>query len=982
MATTLISPGVSVSVTDDTAYASGTSTSVPLFIIGTQKNKTTPSGSVASGTLSSNTNKMYNITSQAELVSTYGTPVFYSNEGTALNGYELNEYGLHAAYQFLATNSSCFVLNSSIDYSQLIPLAAEPTAPAIGGTYWLDAVNSKFGIFVSNGGTNKISGWDSVTPTVIVTNSQACSVIMGRAGLSDTTTALVSNASTISINGESVNIVASAGLATVVSAINSAGIKNVTAQYVYVAGKYYIYITQSTSESDLVINVTGTDTGLATALGLFNGNSVPYTSYTQPLQTAGLNGDFAVVAINNANIVFQKIKSVVAGDANSANAATLWYPVGSDIWVIAILSKNSLYMGNYNILPSTPAVGDVWISTVTKANGMNFAIKSYNSTTGVWTLSTNINYYSSVSSLPATATNGAIGVIYGNGIDIASFTVYIFNNGTWSELVYQASVDTPTSDPTDGTYWFNNINFIADIMINQNGQQWVGYRNYTSLTTTDVNGVIIAGSTPKTQSTGSSLVDGDLWLDSSDQENYPMLYRYDGTSNSWTLLDNTDDYSPNGIIFKDARQDNGTGSTSSSDLVLSNNLDPDAPNPELYPDGMLLFNTRISTNNVKEWQSEWFLKGGYQDIDYTQQSYTVGTSTFPALSSPGRWVSISGNAEDGSPLMGRKSQRALIVQSLINAVNVAPNILSEINKFQLVAAPGYIELIPTMLNLSTSRKGTVFVVGDTPARLASDSTSITNFANPSADLLSDSEDGLVTASSLVGVYYPWGISTNVDGSDIMIPPSTIAMRTISYSDSVSYPWYAPAGYTRGLVTNAQSVGYIDTTTGNFQSVILDQGQRDTLYTNNINPIAYMQGQGLVVYGQKTRQGTETSLDRINVQRLVCLLITQLEALAKPFLFENNTEYTRSLVTSTFTRFMTNFVTLGGIYDYIVVCDDTNNTSSTIDAHELWIDIAIQPVETIEFIYIPMRLVNTGTDMSSIYGTNTTESTGVTTTTSS
>lgn len=973
MATTLLSPGVSVSVTDDSSYAAGVSSSIPLFIIGTHKNKTTPSGAIASGTLSENSNKLMNITSQAELVSTFGTPVFYSNEGTPLHGYELNEYGLHAAYQFMASNNECFVLNCAIDYSQLIPNAVAPVGNPVSGTYWLDTSNTTFGIFENTGNGNKVTSWKNSIPTVISSTGKATSVLMGRVGFADKSTTVVqTTATTISINGTTINVPANSTLQMVADAVNTTAITNVTASVVYVAQKYYILLTQSTSSTDLEVDITGTDATFATAVGLFDSTGAAYSSVVQPNNSIGLNGDFAVVTVTNANIVFQKIKSIVANDPNSSTADVLWYPVGSDIWKIAA-PKNSLYMGNYGSIPSTSVAGDIWLSTISKANGMNFSVKLYSATTSSWTV-LNVNYYASADALPSTATVGNIAVVYGILSGIASYTPYIYKAGAWSQLVYQAGPNTPVTTPPDNTLWYNNVNFVADIMINKNGQEWVGYRNYNGLEATDTNGVIIAGSMPTTQSTGASLVDGDIWLDSSDQENYPSLYRYEVATASWTEIDNTDDYSPYGIIFKDARQDNGNGSTTPYDLLVSNFVDPDAPNPELYPDGLLLLNTRISTNNVKEWKSSYFKKGGYQDVDYTQTGYTVGTATFPALSSAGRWVTISGNAANGSPLMARKSQRSLIVESLIASVSACANILSEDNYYSLVAAPGYIELLSTMENLSISRKSTVFVVGDTPVRLASDATSISAFCNPTSTTLGDTEEGIVTSSSLVGVYYPWGLSTNTDGSSILVPPSTMAMKTIAYSDSISYPWFAPAGYTRGIVTNASSVGYLNSTTGNYVSVILDNGQRDTLYTNNINPIAYMKGQGLVVYGQKTRQGTETALDRINVQRLVCLLVYQLEALAKPFLFENNTEHTRALVTSTFTRFMTNFVTAQGVYDFIVVCDDTNNTASTIDAHELWIDIAIQPVETIEFIYIPLRIVNTGTDMSAIYGTNTTGAT--------
>jgi phage tail sheath protein FI len=216
------------------------------------------------------------------------------------------------------------------------------------------------------------------------------------------------------------------------------------------------------------------------------------------------------------------------------------------------------------------------------------------------------------------------------------------------------------------------------------------------------------------------------------------------------------------------------------------------------------------------------------------------------------------------------------------------------------------------------------------------------------------------------MYYPWGLGTNVDGNEIMIPPSTIALRTLAYSDSISYQWMAPAGFTRGLVTNAATVGYLDSNNA-FRSAQLNEGQRSILYSNGINPIAYVPNRGLVLYGQKTRHNLDTALNRINVARLVNYLRFNLDVLSKPFLFEPNDFQTRDSVKTTFERFMSNLVGLRGLYDYVVVCDDSNNTPERIDRHELWVDIAIKPVQTVEFIYIPVRIVATGADLGGLFG---------------
>jgi phage tail sheath protein FI len=263
-----------------------------------------------------------------------------------------------------------------------------------------------------------------------------------------------------------------------------------------------------------------------------------------------------------------------------------------------------------------------------------------------------------------------------------------------------------------------------------------------------------------------------------------------------------------------------------------------------------------------------------------------------------------------------------------------------------------------MVNLNTDKKDPAFVVVDTPARLTPDGTSVQAWATNANNAPSNGEQGLITASRYAGVYYPWGLATNLDGTEIFVPPSTAVLRTIAFNDQVAYPWFAPAGFNRGLVTAFTSVGYL-TSENEYQPVQLNQGQRDVLYENRINPIAFIAGRGLVIYGQKTRSPVESALNRVNVARLVNYLNVQLDNLAKPFLFEPNDQYTRDAVTQTFESFLGDMVALRAVYDFAVLCDETNNTPDRIDRNELWIDIAIKPVKAIEFIYIPLRILNTG-----------------------
>jgi phage tail sheath protein FI len=186
----------------------------------------------------------------------------------------------------------------------------------------------------------------------------------------------------------------------------------------------------------------------------------------------------------------------------------------------------------------------------------------------------------------------------------------------------------------------------------------------------------------------------------------------------------------------------------------------------------------------------------------------------------------------------------------------------------------------------------------------------------------------------------------------------MALRTLALNDQVAFPWFAPAGTRRGGVTNATATGYLNNE-GEFVSIALNEGQRDTLYQNNVNPITFLTGAGLVIFGQKTRARNASALDRINVARLVIYLRSQLNQLAKPFLFQPNDRITRDEIKQQTESLLVELVGLRALFDFLVVCDESNNTPARIDRNELYLDIAIEPVKAVEFIYIPLRIKNTG-----------------------
>jgi len=516
----------------------------------------------------------------------------------------------------------------------------------------------------------------------------------------------------------------------------------------------------------------------------------------------------------------------------------------------------------------------------------------------------------------------------------------------------------PSTTTADGTIWYNASVSEVDILINT-GTAWTGYKNV--ITTCDANGPFVQATKPTVQSDGSTpLVTGDLWIDTSNLENYPSLYRYSSVTKKWINIDESDQTSENGVVFADARAGTTGGTATVAptgsivDLLTSTYVDFDAPDPALYPKGMLLWNTRRSTFNVKQF------KQNYVDLTVRNYRQSAPAGVSQATYYPHRWVSIAANQPDGTGTFGRKAQRAVVVQALQAMINSNQAIRDEDSLlYNLLACPGYPEAVNELIALNYDRALASFIVADTPARLPSDATSISNWGNNRKGAVDNNDNGLVSTDPYCAFYYPWGYSSDNLGNNIVVPPSHMMLRTIALSDNVSYPWFAPAGTRRGGITNASAVGYVDAQSGEFQSVALNSGQRDTLASIHVNPITFISGAGLVAYGQYTRQLAASSLDRINVARLVVYLRRQFSQLAKPYVFEPNDTITRNEIKQAAESLLLELVGQRAIYDYLVVCDGTNNTPARIDRSELYLDVAIEPVKAAEFIYIPLRLENTG-----------------------
>ena len=1083
----LVSPGVEVTIIDESNYLPAPTNSVPYILIATAQNKISGSGvGVAAGTTAANAGRVYLISSQRDLVATFGNPFFYSTTaGAPINGYELNEYGLLAAYSVMGISNRAYIQRADIDLSELTASLTRPTGDPANGTYWLDTTETVWGIFEWSFTT---SAFTAKTPIVItdtadldggvpkdsignigdycvVATNASNPVYYKSPGNTVSTPAVDPNSwvligsdawknswptvigtetnptlssGTIFLNDVAVNF-SGTNVTQLAAAINSASIAGVSAKNV--SGKLEIYVDSdgtndgSTDSGNGILDITNgsgtilTDVGItprlyyAPVLQQSPNFQVPQwrTTSPEPHPTGSVWNKTNIVN-QGTNLAVKKFDSALAQfiqqncpvyeNDQSANYALdpagggrnitvgstyAQYDVNeNDTFTLKIFERqasgNTIILGDdtspafavneaFTIqwsarntttlsstvtatLPSSGTLGAVDFVTaflaaipsgapVTAAVTSDGAIQIQHTQGGVIILTDTVG--TPVADAGINTTIDGVRNGYTNGA--VDNNIYILSN--WVALTYTASDVAPDQDPADGRLWYYSAIDQVDIMINTS-TGWKGYKTVTNdvrgfnLANTDPAGPIISATAPTLQSDDTPLVYGDLWISTADLENYPVISRWQNVDgqDQWTLIDNTDQTTENGVLFADFRwAPNGTTDPITApiptitSLLTSNYLDLDAPNAALYPAGMLGFNLRRSGFNVKSFQVDYFNATAFPD------------ETLPAEKNA--WVTASGLQSDGAPYMGRKAVRNLVVQAMKSAIDTQQDLREEQRQFNLIACPNYPELIPNMVALNNERSQTAFVVGDTPLRLPDTPDAIIDWATDAFGTGVDSEDGLVTADPYLATFYPSCQTTDLSGQAVVQPPSHMMLRTILRSDEVSFPWLAPAGTRRGVVDNAFALGYVDAQTGQFIQTAIRQSIRDTLYENKINPITFIPGTGITNYGNKTEAATPSALDRINVARLIAFLRARLETIGKTYIFEPNDQITRNEISNAVSNLLNDLVAKRGVYDYLVVCDESNNTPARIDRNELWIDIAIEPVKSVEFIYIPVRIKNTG-----------------------
>ena len=599
---------------------------------------------------------------------------------------------------------------------------------------------------------------------------------------------------------------------------------------------------------------------------------------------------------------------------------------------------------------------------------------------------------------------GSSSGVFGIAIDSSSsINVPIMTRvhvSNWERFDYVASPSEPKYYPADGKLWYSGDFTDLDIMVNTpdgwKGYGQVDYDRFGNPTTVyengstdalvDNNGPIYSRTPPKRQSDGiSPLRFGDLWVDTNDMENFPVIRRWrdvDGVA-QWASIGTTDsDITSNDnlapVKYADMRWSYDNTVDPVFDPVPSvkamwnrDGVDLDAPISEDYAVGTIMINTRRSGMTVKKFASNYFIESKYP---VTTEKYTEYINKVANATQSGKtfhastWVTTSGFDNSGRAYMGRHAQRSVIVDAMKYAIENCKELYDEYYQFNLLAAPGYPELQQSLVDLNRARGEIGYVIGDTPLRLVETPEDITAWATNANRETGTNERGMVTKDSYLGVFYPALLATDSSGKDVVVPASHGVLRQYLMNDNqLAYPWCAVAGINRGVIGAEQNgtiggqikeIGYIDKT-GAFQKTHVRNAIRDVLYVNNINPITNLSGHGITIFGNKNTLDTQSAMDRANVSRLDGYIRDQLPKLLRKYLYEPNDVMTRTQVTNVVQSMLMDLLVKRGVYDFLVKCDEENNPPAVIDNNELWVDIAIEPAKAVEFVYIPIRLKNTG-----------------------
>jgi hypothetical protein len=346
----------------------------------------------------------------------------------------------------------------------------------------------------------------------------------------------------------------------------------------------------------------------------------------------------------------------------------------------------------------------------------------------------------------------------------------------------------------------------------------------------------------------------------------------------------------------------------------------------------------VRVSNVNSKTPNYFDNAGNAKSEYTGSIPAVGSGSYAgtfdggvgSVIPVGRTMNLYGdiNATDTQGLVG---------SDYTNMLNLLSN--QDDYQFNLLVTPGLIDTaqtsqMTTALNNTQMRGDSIYIMDLVP--YASTITAATTQAN-------------ARNSSYGAAYWPWLQTIDPDmGDQVWVPASAMIPGVYAFNDNASEPWFAPAGINRGGLTTVIR-----------PERKLSQSNRDSLYSNKVNPIASFPGVGTVVYGQKTLQRQASALDRVNVRRLLIQLKSYIGQVAQTLVFEQNTAATRNNFLAIVNPYLETVVQRQGLYAFKVVMDDSNNTPDVIDRNQMIGAIYLQPTKTAEFIILDFNVLPTG-----------------------
>ena len=398
----------------------------------------------------------------------------------------------------------------------------------------------------------------------------------------------------------------------------------------------------------------------------------------------------------------------------------------------------------------------------------------------------------------------------------------------------------------------------------------------------------------------------------------------------------------------------------------------ESPNQNRAQDDPLVIAWHFSLDEVSGSSAEGFqfISGSHLGVN-TAMSYTRMNASYSSALAAGldRFTTVLHGGFDGFDVTEKDPFRntgfstatnektSYQLHTLRRAINIVSD--PEDAQYNIVTLPGIIQNNVTqhLIDIVEDRADSLAIIDIdnlyTPDSEGTESVSARNAATvkQAADTLKD----ININNSYAATYAPWVmIQDNLNLRSVWVPPSVVALGVLSSTDKKQGPWFAPAGFTRGgLTEGAAGLPVLDV------SRKYTQDNRDTLYEANINPIAKFPAEGIVVFGQKTLQQTASALDRINVRRLMIYLKREISFIASRLLFDPNVQTTWDSFRRQASVVLNDVKSRFGIDEFRLVLDETTTTPDLIDQNVIYAKLLVKPTRAVEFFAIDFVVTNSG-----------------------